>query len=705
MTRLLAVLTIAHKLRIAFGLILAILALVSLAALDSASRTRRDVEGVVDRLQPAASAARDLEEQLLDAGVALGFYLKSGDASHKDAYTQALGRMQESVAPLRQALTAVQDPQLLDRFRQIQQKVGRFAGYRERLVQLGADPEANMPALAMASRDLNPRNLEVTQAISEMLDAERQVRNETEQEIRQRQDTAADGEVEDQPADAQAPLLKLTKRWEIQQLLQELRYTWTRLVSDMRSFIAFRAPETRQNTLLFLQRNGELVQKFAGVEDLLTFEQADALERLREARPKFVEALHKVLEIHGGPHAYEDAYLVRTELGPLMSGLQADLKGLVHELQQHSQRTSDELMRQVQHTRTLVLGLLVAGLVIGGLIAWLMSRSIGIKLRQAVGAMEEIAEGDGDLTRELPLQGRDELAQLADAFNRFLHKLRSTIGPVSGLAHQVSGAAGRMAELSQAASAGTLQQRERTERVATATTELAGNSQEVLEMARNAEEAVRTAGDSAETGRSVVDQTRTAIEQLAAEVERAAQVINALERDSEQIGGVLDVIRGVAEQTNLLALNAAIEAARAGEQGRGFAVVAEEVRTLASRTQESTEEIQGMIQQLQKASREAVAVMAQGREQAAATVSRAEETHVSFDVIREAIGTITGFAARIAAAADEQSRVVEEINRDIVEISDVADQTSQGAEEMASSTSQMATVATQLQGAVDTFRT
>jgi len=262
-----------------------------------------------------------------------------------------------------------------------------------------------------------------------------------------------------------------------------------------------------------------------------------------------------------------------------------------------------------------------------------------------------------------------------------------------------------MAAITGQASSGTARQRQETASVAEAMSGVLAAASEVQSMAQTGTDAANSAQSSAERGQTVVATTQAQIDRLADEVEQAARVIHELEQDSERIGGVLDVIRGIAEQTNLLALNAAIEAARAGEQGRGFAVVADEVRSLASRTQESTEEIHAMIESLQQASRQAVSVMASGREQARETVTHADETRQSLEEILRSISTISGTSDSIAAAAAEQHVGANEVNRTIVSINEIAEQTNQGARDLEHSSAELGEVAGRLRQLVSTFKT
>ncbi|WP_126456678.1 methyl-accepting chemotaxis protein [Sulfuriflexus mobilis] len=350
----------------------------------------------------------------------------------------------------------------------------------------------------------------------------------------------------------------------------------------------------------------------------------------------------------------------------------------------------------------LVLG--VVAVVIGLLISGLIARGIVSPIKHAATAMQEIAEGDGDLTKRLAVDGKDEVAALCHGFNLFAEKVHALVSDVADSTAYLSTAAGEMNAVTVELDSSIQQQKAEIEQVATAMNEMTATVQEVARSASDAAGSAATANEQSMDGQNVVEQNISAIRTLASEVDNAAEVINTVESDSERIGTVLDVIRGIAEQTNLLALNAAIEAARAGEQGRGFAVVADEVRTLASRTQASTEEIQEMIESLQKGSRNAVTVMQHGREQAEVSVGHASHAGESLTTITQAISSINDMNTQIASAAEEQSAVAEEINRNIVNISDMATIISNGSQQTSATGTELDLQAGKLQAIVARFR-
>jgi methyl-accepting chemotaxis protein len=364
-----------------------------------------------------------------------------------------------------------------------------------------------------------------------------------------------------------------------------------------------------------------------------------------------------------------------------------------------------ELAQAIRDIKTLILALgLIATLV---LMALVYSISLGISgpLKKAARSMGEIAYGSGSLADRLDEQGPAEITALAKAYNAFVEKIEHTVNQVIGTANDLAIMVSDFSELTGRTRDGVTQQKDQTIQVATAMTEMSSTVHEVAQNTVNTAEAANDVDRQSKQGQQVVGDAMQSINQLANEVGHAVGTVHQVETDSARIGSVLEVIRGIADQTNLLALNAAIEAARAGEQGRGFAVVADEVRKLAQRTQDSTREIQEMIESLQSAVQNTVKVMQASQAQASNSVDQAASAHQALIAITRSTDTITAMSTQIATAAEEQSAVAEEINRNIVNISQIAESTAEDAQKTTDANEQLAHIVEHLVALMGKFQT
>ncbi|MDH4873630.1 methyl-accepting chemotaxis protein [Pseudomonas sp. BN515] len=360
-------------------------------------------------------------------------------------------------------------------------------------------------------------------------------------------------------------------------------------------------------------------------------------------------------------------------------------------------------MRAQQDSSSLLILLAAAlALVIGLAATVLISLLIVRPLRRVIGLAQQIAEGD--LSASIEVQRRDEIGQLMEAMRGMSANLRDMVGRLQGGVAQISASAQALSSVTEQTRVGVNGQKEETDQVATAMSEMAATVQEVARNAEAAASSTEAADNRVSTGSQVVRQTLERVNQLAHAMEETTSSIQRLSHDTQSIGTVLDVIKSVAEQTNLLALNAAIEAARAGEQGRGFAVVADEVRALARRTQQSTAEIERLIATLREGVRNSVEHMQQSESLVDLTVRDANLTEEALAGIAEAVTLIHQMNQQIAAAAEQQSAVAEEINRSVTSIRDIADQSAEAMDETATSSVQLARLGQELQGMAGNFK-
>ncbi|MHA6163204.1 methyl-accepting chemotaxis protein [Pseudomonas sichuanensis] len=384
---------------------------------------------------------------------------------------------------------------------------------------------------------------------------------------------------------------------------------------------------------------------------------------------------------------------------------QNDMEQLGNQLTTSSRELSDNQIalrdEQALASLSLMTSVALLALLIGSLAAWLISQQITVPLKQTLRLAERIAKGDlsqvDDVTRN------DDLGHLQGSMRSMALSLRELLGGIDQGVNRLSQAVDELATVSEQTQHRIGQQKEETEQVATAMNQMSATVQEVAQNAEQASQAATVADHQAQLGDQVVGQAIERIEQLAAQMEHCQQAMTHLAEESQRIGSILDVIKSVSEQTNLLALNAAIEAARAGEAGRGFAVVADEVRGLAQRTQQSTEEIEQLIGNLHSGTEQVMGLLDDSKRLTGQSVELSRKAGEALGQITATVSTIQGMNQQIATASEEQSVVAEQINRSVMNVREVSDQTSTASEQTAASSVELGQLGRELRGMVGRF--
>ncbi|OYT94826.1 MAG: hypothetical protein CFE49_16090 [Pseudomonas sp. PGPPP3] len=387
-----------------------------------------------------------------------------------------------------------------------------------------------------------------------------------------------------------------------------------------------------------------------------------ALELYKTAADKLVQLVA----------VYNQAVQSMDKIDPQIADLAQQLQGSIMTAMQDAAVAAEKTVVEVNQ---LFWGVVLAGILFGALLAYGIGAALVRSLHRINQMLQDMAAGEGDLTKRLPVHGRDDLGRLALSFNTFVEKIRGTVADVALASHTLERAAVALQDNAQTAGADVSRQRHENSQIAAAMTQVAASALQMASSAELAEQLSHDAHQSAASGLARVKSNHDAMDSLTEKVEKLAQVIDSLRKDSGLIGSVLEVIRSIAEQTNLLALNAAIEAARAGDQGRGFAVVADEVRSLAQRTQQSTEEIQGIIQTLQQRTQSAIEMMTDSQSAVAHASASTLHTSQSLQEITAAVDAIDQNIRRVVVAAAEQARVAHVVEDGVARANGISEDT------------------------------
>jgi methyl-accepting chemotaxis protein len=460
----------------------------------------------------------------------------------------------------------------------------------------------------------------------------------------------------------------------VSEILNGDRDLYQALVAQMGYVDAQFNNEEGQNYLASFDENaGQARDRFIqAVERLEGTGVSDVARGFDAAYERWLGSAQRVLELAEAGNPEQARSLAASETNNLFDNLRNYFDEVGAHADAQAQIRAGEASSEGQSSSVTILLITAVAIVVSiGLFAVFLKMIIG-SIKALRDQLDNIAQGEGDLTQRIPVEMDDDLGQLAKSFNLVLENLQSMIGSIQQLTRELGTGATDLARAAKDNNDGVTRQTDSISMVATAINEMQSAIEEVAGNASRAAEITREAEAKGENGARIIRSSSEQVHRLAAQISKAVEVIRKLSDDSENITSVLDVIRGIAEQTNLLALNAAIEAARAGEQGRGFAVVADEVRTLAQRTGQSTEDIQKMITTLQAGVADIVSVMETGSKEATETEKLAIDAESELKAILEAMANIADVNTSVASATEEQTQVVDEINRSITEINDLA---------------------------------
>lgn len=648
MNRWISRFSIAQKNLFSYGLIVVLMCSMAILTYFNMNHIQGMTKEVIGQRQPAAFAADAIRVQLERAMAAVGLYLQSKSPADKQRFEEAISGIAKEQAALKQHSDESMDG--------LDAGLKTFVADANEVMTISTDDKLNMPGMEYANQNVNPLSIQIAGLMGTLISSEAE----------------ADAGVYPR----RALVLDLAR----------LRGEWGDVLAGLRGFMAFRSPTLEKNFNLYTAEVLKRTQDInANYGKLLTFEQQDAIDQLLKMLPQFIEQAGKAFAIHKSDKWRMDAYLVRTKLTPAFTEVESTVDHIVKNEQTLIDGQSKVMDQSISNIAIGQVGLVVLGIVVIVFSALLSIFSISSPLRQVAERMRDIAEGDGDLTRRLPVNGKDEIADVSRAFNTFAETAHKLVSQVVITTRSLSDSADRLNDSSARAQQGAARQARDTEALVTGMSQTLEAAEDVARSAEAASASVQEANDKLNEGLSKVDVSTQSAEQLDTVLSRAEEKIHELSNQSQTIGKVLDVIRGIADQTNLLALNAAIEAARAGEHGRGFAVVAEEVRSLATRTQESTREISGIISQLQSGAHEAVAAMGEGREVSHESLDAITSANQMLVNIAQAFGHLSDMSVRIAAAAEEQTAVASGMKQNIESINATASDAAKQGEDISSS--------------------
>lgn len=642
--------TLKQKIRFGFGAIWIVLAIITLQAVVNLSVVRMNVQEVVTVKQPIAVKSSLMAFNIEQGMSELTHYVFTGETSSFERYLKQVDTAKELLTSLQNDFQEQLGESEHDYLLKLEKLFLQLPPLAEEVKSLQADKSKNYPAFAFVDLNMQPLATQVSQEINLMLDSE---------------------------------LSNLEpKRQQHLSRLMKLQSDWQNILSSLRGYIAFRSGSMSDLTELYLNQFEVLVGQIKSQTEVeFTLEEEDGLPKLQELYEAYRENFMQVRVLHEGEKWRTDNWLMTHKIKPLFVEIETVSTDLSTLSNQEMERLGTDVADSSLRNLIILLVLSLLGQIVGMRISKKVSHSVVQPVKNLAGAMRDIAEGEGDLTRRLALNGQDELTDLARYFNAFIEKIQTTLKDVTLTVEDLENASTNLLGVTRSARTGVEQQMRIAKSLNGSMTEMANQANQVEGHSQNSSNATKQAAERVKEGGKVVQNSAKNIQLVAEEMRQITASVMQLNEDSKTISTVVSVIRDIAEQTNLLALNAAIEAARAGEHGRGFAVVADEVRGLAQRTQESTLKIEKVIAKIQEATRHTVKVVETGQETTQAGHDSVLKAQQVLNPVVLLMDDINQMSNQMLAAAQSQTALTQEVNQQINEIYSVSEETVKGTQQ------------------------